>query len=350
MAGDGLLGAGQGQISAQHPMMTDDASVSSAISTPTAETVQLKFFTGGTLTDDAGEAAGTVVIAQLANKNILNELGSAIGTFNDTSLSFTSTALTNEVKLLFSELEAQQFNTLEEKLTIVTEDMEDGDYAVDYRTGTFYGKKASTTFTLTSTTYKINKGISGGGGGVASEIEGNVPAGDPDSGNPVKTGGLAVDPVSMPTPVDLLDRVDSSLDTQGREIIYRGMQSDLVNDSVSAASIADADVTGVSTLLDTDADNTAQELKGTPGNLYGFELQNPNGTDAWVQMFDAATGSVTVGTTTPKLTFQVPTTGINEKVFTAPVSFFTAMTYAATTTATGGTDPTTGLIVNFLYK
>lgn len=110
----------------------------------------------------------------------------------------------------------------------------------------------------------------------------------------------------------------------------------------------------LSTLFDSDGDNTAQQLKGSAGNLYFLEVSNPNSTDAYIQLFDLATGSVTVGTTTPKLSLLVPAGngtnyGAMDKVFTIPIAFATAITYACTTTATGSTDPTVGLIINAGY-
>jgi len=144
------------QAGYQHPMAVDDVSVSSAISTRSGETVQLFFNSSGTRTSDAGEAAGTAVTGQLARKNILDEGGGYIGTFNDTSLSFTSTALTTEVKMPFNAAETADFDTWANKLAAITANFANGEYCVDYRTGTIYGVKTSTTTTLTSTTYQIN--------------------------------------------------------------------------------------------------------------------------------------------------------------------------------------------------
>lgn len=44
-----------------------------------------------------------------------------------------------------------------------------------------------------------------------------------DSGNPIKIGGKAADPTSMPTAVSVGDRVNAAFDTQGRLVIYDGM-------------------------------------------------------------------------------------------------------------------------------
>lgn len=107
---------------------------------------------------------------------------------------------------------------------------------------------------------------------------------------------------------------------------------------------------GYLTVRDADIDNTAQVCKTTGGRLYGYHIQNPNASDAWLQLYDVVAGSVTVGTTVPKLSLVVPANGAIEHIGAVPIEIETAITYAATTTAAGGTDPTTGLVGNFFYR
>jgi hypothetical protein len=111
---------------------------------------------------------------------------------------------------------------------------------------------------------------------------------------------------------------------------------------------------GLDTTFDGDGDNTAQAGKASATGLHHIECSNPNSADAYLQLFDLATGSVTVGTTVPKLSLLVPAgdgtkDGAMDKFFGPPIKFGTALTYACTTTATGSGDPTTGLIVNLAY-
>jgi len=63
---------------------------------------------------------------------------------------------------------------------------------------------------------------------------------------------------------------------------------------------------GATTYFDADGDNTAQAVKTAGGNVYAVEISNINTTDAFLQLFDLATGNVTVGTTTPKLSLFIP--------------------------------------------
>lgn len=117
----------------------------------------------------------------------------------------------------------------------------------------------------------------------------------------------------------------------------------------NTSSSASPDATGSSPHFDSDADNTAQSIKASAGNLYKLNVYNPNTAYAYVQIFDVATGSVTVGTTVPDYVVPVPALGSATEDFAVPLGFSTAITYAATTTATGSGDPTTGLTLSAAF-
>ena len=107
--------------------------------------------------------------------------------------------------------------------------------------------------------------------------------------------------------------------------------------------------------FDSDGDNTAQAIIAKAGELYALEVSNPNNVDGYIQLFDLATGDVTVGATTPKQSFLAPAgdgtqEGGMDKFWPNGMVFDTAITYACTTTATGGTALSTGLVVNALVS
>lgn len=112
----------------------------------------------------------------------------------------------------------------------------------------------------------------------------------------------------------------------------------------------------VQTHFDADGDNSAQAIKAADGYLHSLHVVNTNTVDAYVQLFDVATGDVTVGATTPKQTYLVPAGNGSEagafdrELGNAPIQFKTAITYACTTTATGSGDPAVGLTVNATYR
>jgi len=91
--------------------------------------------------------------------------------------------------------------------------------------------------------------------------------------------------------------------------------------------------------------NTAVAVKTTAGILGIAYCYNPNSTVAYVQVFNVATGSVTVGTTAPTFFFAIPATSIGGFGFGggSGLYFSTAISIAATTTSTGGSAPSTAL-------
>jgi len=106
---------------------------------------------------------------------------------------------------------------------------------------------------------------------------------------------------------------------------------------------------GVTSFFDADADNSAQVLSASASKLYKLHVINSNTENAFIQLFNVAAGSVTVGTTTPNYVIFVPKQGGVIEDFSPGMSFATAITYACTTTATGNGDPTTGLTLSGGY-
>ena len=177
----------QREISEQRRMPVDGVA-SDAITDISGETLQLYYYNSGVLTIDAGQVAGVVVVGKLANRNIKNALGDVIGQFNDTSVAFTTgTVLTTLVQFPYLVAETADTNTGTLKAQAITEDFANGEYCIDHRTGTIYGKKATTGVSDT-VAYKVEIAVSGGGGGIASDVNVN------------KVGGTAV-PTFGSTPV-----------------------------------------------------------------------------------------------------------------------------------------------------
>lgn len=432
----------QQQVSRQFPMPTDSMSASSSIQTITGETVSLYYSNSGTRTVDAGQAAGTAVVGQLANKNIYDASGGYIASKNDTSLGFTGNCFTTEKSFPVQTAERVKDQTWANKLTAITSGFANGEYCVDYRAGTIYGVKATTTSSLTSTTYIVNQEQAGGGGGIASDVNIDQIAGADvnldDAAFAVGTDGvLACGLLADEAATDSVDEGDIGLPrmTLNRRQIVAGQTLDdaafgvgteyanatgffadeaatdsvdegdigiarmtldrrqimagsilddaafgvgteyvqatgLLADEASTDSVDEGDIglprmtldrvalstpsaqtgNGASMYFDADGDNTAQACKASAGNLYSIDFYNSNADDAYVQLFDVAAGSVTVGTTTPNYVFIVPGEGGISKEFPVPLSCATAITYACTTTPTGNGDPTTGLTISIAYK
>ena len=101
---------------------------------------------------------------------------------------------------------------------------------------------------------------------------------------------------------------------------------------------------------------TVVAIKAAPGRLFGLVISNPNTVTIWIQMFDLAPGSVTLGTTAPRLSILVPKgvsatdAGGVELLWPDGVFFETQISVAATTAPTNAAAPTTGLTANFLLQ
>lgn len=164
----------QGQGSPQRGLPVEERNGSNTVTTISDETVQFYFSDSGARTADAGEAAGTAVEGCLVQNRILNEQGKLSATSIDTSLSFTSTALTDEVPINLTLMEAADAADWADRLAIMTSDLANGEYRVDYVKGIVYGKKASTQTELASTTYIVASAPSAGTVNISGTVDVDV--------------------------------------------------------------------------------------------------------------------------------------------------------------------------------
>jgi hypothetical protein len=89
--------------------------------------------------------------------------------------------------------------------------------------------------------------------------------------------------------------------------------------------------------------STAQAIKASAGKLKGYFIYNPNAAAAYVQFYNTAQGSVTVGTTNPLFMLTIPPGSAANLWMESGVNFSTAMSWSATSTAGGNGAPTTAL-------
>lgn len=96
---------------------------------------------------------------------------------------------------------------------------------------------------------------------------------------------------------------------------------------------------------------TVTAVKASGGQLGKLYCWNPNSSVVYVQVFNVASGSVTLGTTTPAQSFGIPPT--NSSGYTLSLTgdeYGTAISVAATTTATGSTAPGTAVDCNASFN
>jgi hypothetical protein len=96
--------------------------------------------------------------------------------------------------------------------------------------------------------------------------------------------------------------------------------------------------------------NSAQAIKAAAGQLYGFDIYNPNVTAVYVMFYNVAAASVTVGTTGALKVICIPAGSAITKNMTHGIAFDTAMSIACATTGGGNTAPTTALEASVEYK
>jgi len=103
-------------------------------------------------------------------------------------------------------------------------------------------------------------------------------------------------------------------------------------------------------------DNRAYIFLDEPCEVGEVTVSNPNTSEVWIQIFDLANASVTVGTTVANLSYPcTPGDGVNSETsivlgITGHTPFVTGFSYAITTDRTGNTAPTLDVVINGTYR
>lgn len=96
--------------------------------------------------------------------------------------------------------------------------------------------------------------------------------------------------------------------------------------------------------------STAQAVKASAGQLFGWYIYNPNASAQYVNIYNTASGSVTVGTTNPLFQLVIPATSAANVLGETGIAFGTAISASATATAGGSGAPSTALECVLFYK
>jgi hypothetical protein len=131
---------------------------------------------------------------------------------------------------------------------------------------------------------------------------------------------------------------------------------DVASIAAGAALIGDVGLSGARTsggstpYRNIDVDETEDAIKASAGQIYWIHCVNIDATPVYLHFYNATTGTVVVGTTTPDLTFIVPSQGdANGAGFALSIpngiEFDTAITVAATTTVGGTGGPGTNEVI-----
>ena len=110
---------------------------------------------------------------------------------------------------------------------------------------------------------------------------------------------------------------------------------------------------GLSMFTSLDLDETEEAVKGSAGQLYGWYIYNDGASEVYVKIYNATTGTVTVGSTAADLTIPIPATSAANVFTDVGIAFGTAITAAATTgvaTADASAPAANQVVANFFYS
>lgn len=147
-------------------------------------------------------------------------------------------------------------------------------------------------------------------------------------------------------------RVRSNAWTAGTESIVANFSVDpgVVPPAVSRVIPMPAGGSGWTPTSVTALSSAKTQIRSSSGVLGGYMIGNSNTSWAYVQVWDIASASITVGSTSPTYVLSIPPGGAANLELTCGIAHATAINVAATTTPTGSTAPTTALTCTFFYK
>ena len=156
----------QSDVSGLTPMPIDNIDDTSTVNIASAETVVWSYNNSGAWGVAGGQAAGTIVISKLSYTGVLNSNGSALGCYEDTSLSWGAATRVSSLIYIPEEAFSKMANmTVAEKVAYVATWLTtNGQYAIDHRRGEVWAKPKAIVAN-DAATYKYATTLTGGGSG-----------------------------------------------------------------------------------------------------------------------------------------------------------------------------------------
>lgn len=163
----------------------------------------------------------------------------------------------------------------------------------------------------------------------------------------ITTGNAS--PLQLDSAANVLVNLKTALPT-GSNVIGKSSIDQTTPGTTNAVQSIAGTAGGWSVNSQTALTNSKIAVKASAGNFGGYMVYNPNASAVFIQVFDVASASVTLGTTAPTYVITLPATAAANVEFSLGITHATAITLAATTTATGLTAPGTALTGFFLFK
>ena len=121
---------------------------------------------------------------------------------------------------------------------------------------------------------------------------------------------------------------------------------------MAISKIAMAQISGGNLFIDTINADTVVDIKSGSTVIYSLELDNSaNAADTYIRLWNVASGSVTLGSTAPDTCILVPGLATLNLIFVGGVTFDTALSVAAVTTAgtAGDSAPAGNFAIKVVY-
>lgn len=164
----------------------------------------------------------------------------------------------------------------------------------------------------------------------------------------VDIGDVTINNAAGASAVNIQDG-GNTITVDGTVTANLGSTDNAVLDDI-AAKLAPHTTNGHSFYLNQDT-NAVASVKASAGTIYWISCMSIDTTPVYLNLYNVASGSVTLGTTTPSLQFIVPAqsdgNGAGFTINFGPlgIQFDTAITIAAATTYNGSTDPGANVVI-----
>lgn len=172
-----------------------------------------------------------------------------------------------------------------------------------------------------------------------------------DAGNPLKIGGKATDPTSLPAAVASGDRSNIATSLQSEVLVYLSRLISGEDQTNNVLSTVEKPVSVSTYTPDTDTSAAAEAssvTKASAGNLYGFTATNSSGASRYFQFFNSTT--VPADTTVPALSYFCAAGGSISDTFVKGRNFTTGIAWAWSSTSATKTIGSTDGIADIRYK
>lgn len=243
--------------------------------------------------------------------------------------------------------------TMQAKLRLVTSQLDSIKTAVETLDNTVGGSELQVDI-VSAPTLTVNSHAVTNAGTFAVQVDGNALTSLQLIDDPVIADDAAFTPATTKVMMAGFEADEASTDSvdegdggAARMTLDRKIITTIQPHTAGGLSVFNASSSDGATALT----NSAQAIKASAGQLYGWYIYNPNSSAQFVQLYNTAAASVTVGTTSPLFMLTIPATSAANVEFTNGITFSNAgWSCAATSTAGGNGAPTTALDAVFFYK